>query len=275
MIRREVKFADGVPRWLLISQLEHARLSGELAERCISQFGEPKSSLDPVRRELLQAISHHDDGWWEWETKPRLDPELGRPLSFLELSLGEKLEIWERSIQAARAIGPLAAWIVAGHFSPLLVTVGHHAAEVQAKNWLREVAGQRSEWFAAWHSHNPALHTVELAGEALRWLQLFDILSLWPCSQYSVLGEQLPCWPEPYRTAEDWPLVREIRPASEISVGQPFRIVFAPWPFAERDILVKVAAHVVPVRHYANSRELLAARVPFVVEWVLVSSDSV
>lgn len=271
MIRREVRFADGVPRWLLISQVEHARLSGELAERCITFFGEPKNSLDPVRKELLQAISHHDDGWLDWETEPRLDPELGRPASFMELSLGEKLNIWERSIQTASAIGPLAAWIVAGHFSPLLVTVGHHAAEAPAKKWLCEVASQRSEWFASWHSRDESLHTVELAGEALRWLQLFDILSLWPCSLYPVVGEQAPRRPEPYRTAEDWPLVREICPSSESSFGKPFRIVFDPWPFVERKILVNVAAHVVPARHYASSRELLAARVPFVAEWVLTS----
>ncbi len=270
MIRREVRFADGVPQWLLISQVEHARLSGELAQRCITRFGEPINSLDHVRQELLQAIFHHDDGWLEWETEPRLDPELGRPLSFLELPLGESLEIWERSIQAASEVSDLAAWVVAGHFSALHA---RHAVDKSAREWLREVAARRSTWFASWHSGDESLHTAEVAGEALRWLQLFDILSLWPCSQYPVVGEQAPPWPEPFRTAEDWLLVREIRPASESSFGKPFRIVFDPWPFVNYEVHVKVEAYVVPTKHYASARELLAARVPFVAEWELVNED--
>ena len=271
MIRREVRFADGAPQWLLISQVEHARLSGELAERCFNCFGNHKDSLQDVRQELLQAISHHDDGWLDWETEPRLDPKLGRPLSFLELPLGEALEIWERSIVAASRIGELAAWVVAGHFSALLATVGHHAAETEARSWLRDVAARRSAWFAGWRSRQESLHTAELAGAALKWLQLFDILSLWSCSQYPVVGEQIAQWPESFRTAEDWILVREIRPASQNPSGQACRIVLDPWPYEEHEIFLQAAADLVPVRHYANSRELLTARVPFVAEWVLVS----
>jgi hypothetical protein len=271
MIRREVRFADGLPQWLLISQVEHARLSGELAARCIHRFGDPTDSLQEVRRELLLAIHSHDDGWSEWETQPRLDPELGRPLSFLELPLGEALEIWERSIVAASKIGELAAWVVAGHFSALLATVGHHAAEAEARSWLRDVAARRSAWFAGWHSRDAAVHTAELAGAALKWLQLFDILSLWPCSQYPVSGEQISHWPEPFRTAADGTLVREIRPGQQSPANKPCRIVFEPWPFDEQEILVQAAASLVPARRYASSQDLLAARVPFVAEWVLVS----
>lgn len=268
MIRREVRFADGAPQWLLISQVEHARLSGELAKRCINCFGNHKDSLQDVRQELLQAISHHDDGWLDWETQPRLDPELGRPLSFMELPLAEALGIWERSIVVASEVGELAAWIVAGHFSALHA---RHVVDNSAREWLRETASRRSEWFARWHSRNESLHTVEVAGEALKWLQLFDILSLWPCSQYPLAGEQIAQRPESFRTAEDWILVREIRPADQNPSGKPCRIVLDPWPFTEPEIPMQAAAHLVPVRHYASSRELLTARVPFVAEWVLVS----
>ncbi len=113
MIRREIQFAVGVQQWLLISQIEHARLSGELAELCLSRFGGEDTALDGVRHELLQAIIHHDDGWAGWEAAPRLDPKLGRPLSFLELPLAEALTVWSNSIEAAHAFGEFAAWVVA------------------------------------------------------------------------------------------------------------------------------------------------------------------
>ena len=269
MIRREIQFADGVPQWLLISQVEHARLSGGLAEKCLARFGGADTALDGVRHELLQAIVHHDDGWTEWEAAPRLDPEQGRPLSFLELPLAEALAVWSGSIDAAHKCSEFAAWVVSGHFSALLATIGHHAKEPLARDWLRETAQERSQWFATWHARNESLHTAELAGEALKWLQLFDILSLWPCSQYPVQGEVVSECPDPFLNVDNWTLVREIRPEFQVVDGKPGRIVFKPWPFEEQQIIARANAHLVPVHHYATSAELLSAYVPFVAEWVL------
>lgn len=269
MIRREIAFADGVKHWLLISQVEHARLSGALAEKCLAKFGGGDHLLDAVREELLSTITHHDDGWREWEQAPRLDSKKGRPLSFLELPVEEAIPIWDQSIQVARTLGELAAWTVAGHFSALLCTVGQHASEPVARDWLQRVAVQRSEWFAAWHARNETRYTAELAGEALRWLQLFDILSLWPCSQYPVAGEQSSLWPEPSRLDNEGMLVREIRPGARQLPNEPCRIVFEPWPFESREFTLRAAAYLVIARHYSSPQELLAAREPFVAEWVI------
>jgi hypothetical protein len=101
MIVREVQFADGPPQWLLISQVEHAWLSGELARRCIQKFGNGDLALVRVRKELFAAIMSHDDGWAEWELAPRLDPQSGKPLSFMELPLVEALDVWNASIESA------------------------------------------------------------------------------------------------------------------------------------------------------------------------------
>ena len=103
---------------------------------------------------------------------------------------------------------------MASHFSAILAASSHHLADPQATSWLHSTASQRSAWFAQWHAQNEQLHTVELAGVALKWLQLFDILSLWPCTFYPVLGEVVHEVPKPFQTAEDWLLVRELRPAS-------------------------------------------------------------
>ena len=271
MIRREVVFSDGVPQWLLISQVEHARLSGTLAESCLDQFGESapggeRQSLDAVRQELLQAIIHHDDGWQAWEANPPLDKDKGRPLSFDEVPPQNAFEIWTASALAASEFGDLAAWAVASHFSAILATSEHHLADTKAKSWLSATTERRSEWFARWHSRNERVHTSQLAGEALKWLQLFDILSLWPCMLYPVASEIIKDIPASFRTADDWILVRELRPASEACR----QIAFDPWPFQQRRVSMEAAARLVPVREYANSAELFAAAQPFTARWELV-----
>ncbi|TWU29538.1 DUF3891 family protein [Bythopirellula polymerisocia] len=271
MICREVVFADSVPYWLLISQVEHARLSGYLAELCLDQFGESVPSADrdaltAVQQELLQAIIHHDDGWREWESCPPLDKDLHRPLSFDEVPAQDAFKIWTNSALAASEFGDLAPWVVASHFSAILATSEHHLADPQAKQWLQDTSQQRTQWFTNWHSANEHAHTMRLAGEALKWLQLFDILSLWPCMLYPVVGEIVQAIPKSFRTSEDWVLVREICPASDASQ----QIVFDPWPFMLPSITLEAAAQMVPFREYKNSAELFAAAKPFTACWELV-----
>jgi hypothetical protein len=270
MIVREVQFADSPGQWLLISQVEHARLSSDLALRCLKKFGNGVSGLHYVRKELFAAILSHDDGWSEWELNPQLDPESGKPLSFMELPLADALKVWNDSIKLASCLGDLPQWLISGHFSALLCTIGHHSREPLAREWLQEIATKRSEWFAAWHARNPTLHTADIAGEALKWLQLFDILSLWPCAQYPVPGEVIRKQPEPLNI-DNWTLVREIHPHFELTGNKHPRIVFSPWPFEMREITITAAAHLVPVRKYTSSAELLTARVPFTAEWKLAA----
>ena len=87
MIRRDAVLADGSAGWLLISQLEHARIAGELAAACLGagaagEFGSRWS-------EVHAAIVHHDDGWLEWERTPRCDPHTGCPVSYTHLEPAE------------------------------------------------------------------------------------------------------------------------------------------------------------------------------------------
>ena len=95
MIRR-----DGNDRWLLISQVEHARLALDLART----WGNAEVPGLPLLDWLLPAIRDHDDGWLEWEQSPTRHDD-GRPTSFTEMSAGDSVEIWSRSIQIC-ASGP-------------------------------------------------------------------------------------------------------------------------------------------------------------------------
>jgi hypothetical protein len=177
MIRREITLPDGTKLWLLISQVEHARVSGELARHWQDEF----------TPDVIDAITHHDDGWATWETEPRLNQEVGAPYSFLEMPLAEALTIWDKSIASARQFGPLAGYIVAGHFYNLL-NDSDHAQDGIAVAWLTAQRKVRTAWLDEWFRADRS-HTLDGAKRAQHMLQLADLFSLWLCCGCPISGE--------------------------------------------------------------------------------------
>ena len=181
MIRRDGTAADGTATWVLLSQIEHARLAGVLAE--LWRDGFPEN--DSVRAEILTTIFRHDDGWADWERAPKLDPEQGWPLAFTEMPLDDGLAIWTRSIEIAEGIGPLSASMVAGHFLELLgqseIAQQHGNRDADAaRQWIADYETRRTGWLTAWCAADPS-HCEATAQRALDLLKFFDALSLWFC----------------------------------------------------------------------------------------------
>ena len=234
---------------MLISQIEHARLSYELATGWGAAGVQPLMPREP----LLAAVLHHDDGWAEWERMPDVDPESGRPLSFLEMPIDAGVVIWRRSIDIAAELGPLAAYIVAGHFAALV----RRAREVHIANphWLQLVAqflerqiGDRDRWLAQWQAgptkNEGPPRTRELADRGLAQLQMFDALSLWFCMAERT--EPL-VFPTPDGPELTWTPVA----ADAVTVD--------PWPWFRDDIRVTVSGRLVPVDHYGSRHDLAQA----------------
>lgn len=92
MIRRESEKS-----WVLISQVDHAVISAEVA----AAWGNDAVHALPLRNELLRAIRLHDDGWPSWEAWPSVDPKTGVPRDFTEMPMAEAAAIWSRSIDVA------------------------------------------------------------------------------------------------------------------------------------------------------------------------------
>ena len=268
MIRREVTSEDGTNSWLLIAQMEHARQSAWLAEKCLGRFAEelelPPAAREKVWNELLSAIAKHDDGWADWDRAPALDDQ-DRPMTFTQLPVEESLAIWDGSVHSAEQTGPLAAWLVASHFSAILIASENHAESAAGLAWLDQTSRRRQAWFAAWHEQQPEHHTAKLAGEALKWIQLFDILSLWPAMSYPQIEEEDYVVPEPFQIPTDWVLVREIAPLAE----NPNTMRLDPWPFQPAELNLTAQALLVPAATYANPVDLLAAGKAYTASWVL------
>jgi len=180
MIRREMNDEAGSPTWLLISQVDHAKLAADLAHA----WHVPLVDEPDAQRQLLATIEHHDDGWREWETSLKVDAVSGRPLQFTEMPLADSLEIWQRSIDECREFGELAGWLVAGHFEALLRHSNAwqkttHPASAAAQAFLARNDAARQEWMSSWNAHQ--LGPSSLPDRALKWLQFFDYFSLWLC----------------------------------------------------------------------------------------------
>jgi hypothetical protein len=107
--------ADG---YWLISQPDHANLSGELAANFVSQHFPQVSAL------AARAIAVHDAGWGIFPQESSLSsaPLLagdGKPMAFVEFAPAEFLRAWAGSIGQAEAVCPDGGVIVSRHFCAL------------------------------------------------------------------------------------------------------------------------------------------------------------
>lgn len=274
MIRREIISPSGEKLWLLISQVEHARVSGELVANMRESFAD----------EVVDAIAHHDDGWAAWEAQPKLNPEIGAPFSFLEMPVAAALVIWDHSIAAAEKFGPLAAYMVAGHFYNLLGN-SEHAKDPLANAWLTAKRKQRTTWLDEWVRADSAA-SLDFAKTAQQLLLVADLFSLWLCCEAplatdepSILGNssmklQTGVLKEAYRFS-----VREPGVAKSASSGRleslNWTVGVSPYPFALPPFTVSANATVAPAKPYAAWAELKAANWPVELNWRLVESESV
>jgi hypothetical protein len=268
MIRREIKLNNDSTIWLLVSQVEHARLSGELVRNWREQFSP----------EVLEAIAHHDDGWAEWEREPKLDPAVGAPYSFLEMPLTEALVIWDNSIAAARKFGPLAGYIVAGHFYNLLA--GSDPKDPPAIAWLTAKRKVRTAWLDEWVRADKS-HTLEYAKSAQQLLLTADLFSLWLCCDCPVDADNASLLNySPMKLLTDSLLTQFKFGSPEFTIfesGSRHRVEELSWivpvepfPFANSPMSLRTKGVGVPVSHYGSLQEMLAVSWDMELDWQLV-----
>ena len=287
MIRRELKMIEG-PAWLLVSQVEHARLSAELARHWIAPGSEgvvcDADRSNDVPRQALAAIEHHDDGWDRWERAPEIDPKHGGPLSYRgEVALDKVLVIWSDSIASARQHGPLAGWMVARHFLYLLEGSESNASDA-AQKWRETMESNCATWLSEWQAAD-SRHTEEVARRAVSFLQLFDSLSLWLCCDCPIPGrdpdESLPC--DSFRSHSpsgdlgSYQFTPLPAASAQLMPGHQRetinrRVVVNPFPFDVRSLSLGARGAVVPRLPSMHWRQMAADSTPFHLAWEFVAS---
>ena len=108
-------------RFRLVTQPDHAEASGYLAAHWGNgEFQRPghweqSKEPDAVRQEIVFGIAQHDNGWWEWEADPEIDPADGLPLDFLQGSEAAGFERWRRGAARFERNHPLASLLISRH----------------------------------------------------------------------------------------------------------------------------------------------------------------
>jgi len=161
--------------WLLISQVEHARIAAEIAAHW--GLAEP---LEGLRREFLSAVEHHDDAWREWEQAPTIDDD-GDPRDFMEMPIPVATGIWTASIDAGARSSPWGGLWISRHFCYLAELALEHrdgpADRAAAQQFIKDQHAAQRRWRA--EVAETDVTPIEQAG--LHALQFFDRVSLWLC----------------------------------------------------------------------------------------------
>jgi hypothetical protein len=258
-----LKRRAGNELWL-ISQPDHAAASGYLAAHWgNSDFARPGyygPAPDPerLRAETVLAIAEHDNGWWEWEADPELDPDDGLPLGLLDLSQPQGMERWHLGVPRFVEDHPYVSLLISLHaywlfaprcephpdaafFHPLFGDPASVPAleGVELERARQFVAEQREiqERLTAWLREDPAWSAAvrpEHLDPNVRLLQLADALSLALCfgGDTALRLEGIP-----RRSWED-------RVALELTPGGNGRVVCQPYPFDADPLPVAVRTRV-------------------------------
>jgi len=96
--------------WLLISQHDHSRLSGELARKVGNAMFAPPSPFGSV----VHAIAEHDCGWEEIDQRPDLNDH-DQPAHVFESEVLTSLTAWQNSVDQVTAHDPYAGLLVSLH----------------------------------------------------------------------------------------------------------------------------------------------------------------
>jgi len=162
----------------MITQPSHAALAGEFASK-MSGANAPK--LDAA---LVRAIALHDAGWGIPDAQAIMQSRSvsqGCPKSFIECSVIEFLDAWEKSIDVAASTSPAGGYIVSRHFYRLaeqrVTHSGGNGAERDKLARFMQSESRRQDQLAAKQERGAA--ELESLTDVL---QFCDLLSLYVCS---------------------------------------------------------------------------------------------
>ncbi len=248
----------------LVSQPDHAAVSGYLiAHWGNGEFARPGYYAETPQPEALRAetifgIAEHDNGWWEWEADPQIDPRDGLPLHLIEMSQREGFERWRRGVPRFQNDHPYTALLISLHaywiYAPRVEndpgpvfrhplfgdTALQHKYEgeelLEARRFLAEQKQIQAEILAALHTDAGWAAAARPASlnPHVRLLQLADALSLALCFGGR---EALTLREIPRRSWTD-------RVTIELTPRPENRVVCRPYPFDIDPLPVKLRARI-------------------------------
>ncbi len=262
MIRRQVG-----PEYWLVTQDDHARISGMLAQALGNGRFSPPSSASAIL-----GIAMHDSGWPLHDEQPTLNAER-QPRDVFESTRQIGLQVWTESAKRAAARDDYAGLLVSLHSLALSVFA---TAQAPIANNKWDLSDLRTRFELNQFQHGMielqeslrqrlGLHTDRplkygLAEESLdpkeqrltfdfRWLQAMDRLSLSIC-----------CTNPPFQSIDPvLPRIGAARVAIRVARPQADLLLLEPWPFAKDSMIVQAPFRRLPAERFTDEATFRAA----------------
>jgi hypothetical protein len=257
----------------VVTHSDHGRLAGQLA----AGWGNQRFRAPMAREALLDAASHHDDGWAELDDVPVHNEAAQRPAHFLELPLEQTVEPYRRGVDSVYARNVHAGALVSMHWAGLYSTrwglqAGAPVGHPQAR---QVVADQERRWVAAlresWDYEGPRSRFEADTWHAYEVLQTLDFLalglSLLDLEQSTGDGEAQPMastlatvdQPPGARLIASVPTaVGEGHVGARLSVAGRGRVIVDPYPFAAPELAVRLPVRMLEDRAYSAAESAAA-----------------
>ena len=207
---------------VMITQNDHAKLSGLFAAHWGNgQFEKPRPQGSTTR-----AAQYHDIGWLRYEAKPHFNADTGKTPNFREVPNDQaQLDSYQWALDWSGAIDSYAGLLISKHRTGLW-----QSRYNVIKHPSFPPRGKLSEGIEAFIARNEAKQKTLASGVdekelAINYhlLQVWDLLSLYICTQERLKEECIDPMPTSYEGAEG--VSMRIRPMS------PTRISMEPFPF--------------------------------------------
>ena len=244
--------------FLLITQTDHARLSGFLAKHIGNkQFTAPSD-------EAVAAIAAHDAGWPLHDENPTLNPA-GLPLHVFEMPPSWSTRIWTASAERAVEPGPYAALLVSLHQLALSALAERprqagprdvfelnkfQHRQIERQEALRKQLGMRTDIPLTLGLAKPRIDVAEdTLRHHFRLLTLCDRLSLELCCGQPLFErvEEVP----PSPTVDAISIQMDLRNSTTLNLS--------PWPFDNEVLSSEIPFRRIPATPFSSEDAFRAA----------------
>lgn len=239
MMRKEYK--NG---WILFTQFEHSKLSGEI----MNYWGNNDfSDIDP-KDDVVYATGNHDYGWESWDDNPRINSENNYPADYSDMYPEEQHRIWADCFKNVPDSKSYASALIALHFARfnnnLLKKDPGNCESIAFKNEIQNHVAEKL-------GINPDFPSEGLPSKVainLKLLQIGDLISHAICHGWtSVVIEDAPT---DYKGKQS-----NLRLTSDNCVNYKIE----PYPFSQEKLDLIIKGRIVLRKTYNSDEELRTA----------------
>jgi hypothetical protein len=252
--------------FVLITQHDHAQLSGRLAER----VGNSIFSAPTPFQETVDGIALHDCGWPLHDGNPTLNPQ-GQPLHVLESPMSVAVRVWSESVRCATERSAWSGLLVSLHVLALSALAQsrdqapHERVrdprelfdlnkfqhkQIEHQQALRKALDLRTDVPLRLGLAEPGTGAREdLLLFAYHLLKAMDRVSLDVCSGEDLFDQIEEVYPRPGAA----PMTLRIKHPAR------FELAVDPWPFDQSRLSFEVPARRVPAQKYGSEEEFRRA----------------